>query len=239
MKIELSETKLFNIGQVCENLIEEFPQITVSKIRYLESQGLLTPTRTESGYRKFSTSDLDKLVWILRQQRDYFVPLKTIKERLDKKGFDFETDEMPEKSDSDRKFEEDPITTGISLDIKGLAKASGVPLEKIEELNELGVIKGRKVGNKQIFEGEALITVRSAKRLFELGMEVRHLRMYLVAAQREAGVIEQLLSAKSKSEDLKSRVEAKRELNEVVALGREIHKCLLKLSLGTSAETFH
>ena len=231
MKIELSETKLFNIGQVCENLIEEFPQITVSKIPYLESQGLLTPTRTESGYRKFSTSDLDKLVWILRQQRDYFVPLKTIKERLDKKGFDFETDEMPEKSDSDRKFEEDPITTGISLDIKGLAKASGVPLEKIEELNELGVIKGRKVGNKQIFEGEALITVRSAKRLFELGMEVRHLRMYLVAAQREAGVIEQLLSAKSKSEDLKSRVEAKRELNEVVALGREIHKCLLKLSL--------
>ena len=231
MKIELSETKLFNIGQVCENLIEEFPQITVSKIRYLESQGLLTPTRTESGYRKFSTSDLDKLVWILRQQRDYFVPLKTIKERLDKKGFDFETDEMPEKSDSDRKFVEDPITTGISLDIKGLAKASGVPLEKIEELNELGVIKGRKVGNKQIFEGEALITVRSAKRLFELGMEVRHLRMYLVAAQREAGVIEQLLSAKSKSEDLKSRVEAKRELNEVVALGREIHKCLLKLSL--------
>ena len=231
MKIELSETKLFNIGQVCENLIEEFPQITVSKIRYLESQGLLTPTRTESGYRKFSTSDLDKLVWILRQQRDYFVPLKTIKERLDKKGFDFETDEMPEKSDSDRKFEEDPITTGISLDIKGLAKASGVPLEKIEELNELGVIKGRKVGNKQIFEGEALITVRSAKRLFELGMEVRHLRMYLVAAQREAGVIEQLLSAKSKSGDLKSRVEAKRELNEVVALGREIHKCLLKLSL--------
>ena len=231
MKIELSETKLFNIGQVCENLIEEFPQITVSKIRYLESQGLLTPTRTESGYRKFSTSDLDKLVWILRQQRDYFVPLKTIKERLDKKGFDVETDEMPEKSDSDRKFEEDPITTGISLDIKGLAKASGVPLEKIEELNELGVIKGRKVGNKQIFEGEALITVRSAKRLFELGMEVRHLRMYLVAAQREAGVIEQLLSAKSKSEDLKSRVEAKRELNEVVALGREIHKCLLKLSL--------
>tara|TARA_A100001037_G_scaffold83147_1_gene75226 strand:+ start:17958 stop:18671 length:714 start_codon:yes stop_codon:yes gene_type:complete len=231
LKIELSETKLFNIGQVCENLIEEFPQITVSKIRYLESQGLLTPTRTESGYRKFSTSDLDKLVWILRQQRDYFVPLKTIKERLDKKGFDFETDEMPEKSDSDRKFEEDPITTGISLDIKGLAKASGVPLEKIEELNELGVIKGRKVGNKQIFEGEALITVRSAKRLFELGMEVRHLRMYLVAAQREAGVIEQLLSAKSKSEDLKSRVEAKRELNEVVALGREIHKCLLKLSV--------
>ena len=85
---------------------------------------------------------------------------------------------------------------------------------------------------KQIFEGEALITVRSASAFFELGMEVRHLRMYLVAAQREAGVIEQLLSAKSKSEDLKSRVEAKRELNEVVALGREIHKCLLKLSLG-------
>ena len=76
-----------------------------------------------------------------------------------------------------------------------------------------------------------MLTIKSAKRLFELGMEVRHLRMYLVAAQREAGVIEQLLAAKAKSGDLKSRVEAKRELDEVVTLGREIHKCLLKLSL--------
>ena len=227
----MSEKKFFNIGQVCENLAEEFPEVTVSKIRYLESQGLIDPVRTESGYRKFSKEDLEKLVWILRQQRDYFVPLKKIKERLDRNAVDLQTSKAGGDSTPGKEFEENPITTGISLDSKGLAKASGVSLEKVDELTELGVIRGRRVGNKEIFEGEALLTIKSAKRLFELGMEVRHLRMYLVAAQREAGVIEQLLAAKAKSGDLKSRVEAKRELDEVVTLGREIHKCLLKLSL--------
>jgi len=228
----LSEQELFNISQVCENLIGEFPELTVSKIRYLESQGLISPLRTESGYRKFSTDDLEQLVWILRQQRDYFVPLRTLKERLERNGVDFKSSAESNTSDSKVVGGKDPVVTGISLDIDGLSRASGVPTEKIQELIELGVVKGRQVGSKEIFEGDSLLTIRSAKRLFELGMETRHLRMYLVAAQREAGVIEQLLSAKTKSGDVESRTEAKRELDEVVVLGREIHKCLLKLSLG-------
>ena len=235
----MSEHELFNISQVCESLIEEFPELTVSKIRYLESQGLLEPVRTESGYRKFSTVDLAKLEWILRQQRDYFVPLKIIKERIRRTGIDVESAAEYQKTDLEVSENKPAVTSGISLDIEGLSRASGLPTEKIEELIELGVVKGRKVGSKEIFEGDALLTIKSAKRLFELGMETRHLRMYLVAAQREAGVIEQLFSAKTKSGDIESRSEAKRELDEVVTLGREIHKCLLKLSLGISAETFH
>ena len=227
----MSEHELFNISQVCESLIEEFPELTVSKIRYLESQGLLEPVRTESGYRKFSTVDLAKLEWILRQQRDYFVPLKIIKERIRRTGIDVESATEYQKTDLEVSENKPAVTSGISLDIEGLSRASGLPTEKIEELIELGVVKGRKVGSKEIFEGDALLTIKSAKRLFELGMETRHLRMYLVAAQREAGVIEQLFSAKTKSGDVESRSEAKRELDEVVTLGREIHKCLLKLSL--------
>ena len=228
----MSEHELFNISQVCESLIEEFPELTVSKIRYLESQGLLEPVRTESGYRKFSTVDLAKLEWILRQQRDYFVPLKIIKERIRRTGIDVESAAEYQKTDLEVSENKPAVTSGISLDIEGLSRASGLPTEKIEELIELGVVKGRKVGSKEIFEGDALLTIKSAKRLFELGMETRHLRMYLVAAQREAGVIEQLFSAKTKSGDVESRSEAKRELDEVVTLGREIHKCLLKLALG-------
>ena len=227
----MSEHELFNISQVCESLIEEFPELTVSKIRYLESQGLLEPVRTESGYRKFSTVDLAKLEWILRQQRDYFVPLKIIKERIRRTGIDVESAAEYQKTDLEVSENKPAVTSGISLVIEGLSRASGLPTEKIEELIELGVVKGRKVGSKEIFEGDALLTIKSAKRLFELGMETRHLRMYLVAAQREAGVIEQLFSAKTKSGDIESRSEAKRELDEVVTLGREIHKCLLKLSL--------
>ena len=227
----MSEHELFNISQVCESLIEEFPELTVSKIRYLVSQGLLEPVRTESGYRKFSTVDLAKLEWILRQQRDYFVPLKIIKERIRRTGIDVESAAEYQKTDLEVSENKPAVTSGISLDIEGLSRASGLPTEKIEELIELGVVKGRKVGSKEIFEGDALLTIKSAKRLFELGMETRHLRMYLVAAQREAGVIEQLFSAKTKSGDIESRSEAKRELDEVVTLGREIHKCLLKLSL--------
>ena len=225
------EQELFNISQVCESLIGEFPELTVSKIRYLESQGLVNPLRTESGYRKFSTDDVEQLVWILRQQRDYFVPLRTLKERLERNGVDFNSTAESNTSDSKAAAEKGPVVTGISLDIDGLFRASGVPTEKIQELIELGVLKGRQVGSKEIFEGDSLLTIRSAKRLFELGMETRHLRMYLVAAQREAGVIEQLFSAKTKSGDSESRTEARRELDEVVVLGREIHKCLLKLSL--------
>ena len=227
----MSEQELFNISQVCESLIEEFPELTVSKIRYLESQGLVEPTRTQSGYRKFSAIDLAKLEWILRQQRDYFVPLKVIKERLERTGIEVKSDNENQKSDSKVSGKKPPVVSGISLDIEGLSTASGLETEKIQELIELGVVKGRRVGSKEIFEGEALLTIKSAKRLFELGMETRHLRMYLVAAQREAGVIEQLFSAKTKSGDVESRSEAKRELDEVVILGREIHKCLLKLSL--------
>ena len=227
----MSEHELFNISQICESLIEEFPELTVSKIRYLESQGLLEPGRTASGYRKFSTVDLAKLEWILRQQRDYFVPLKIIKERIRRTGIDVESAAEYQKTDLEVSENKPAVTSGISLDIEGLSRASGLPTEKIEELIELGVVKGRKVGSKEIFEGDALLTIKSAKRLFELGMETRHLRMYLVAAQREAGVIEQLFSAKTKSGDIESRSEAKRELDEVVTLGREIHKCLLKLSL--------
>ena len=214
----MSEHELFNISQVCESLIEEFPELTVSKIRYLESQGLLEPVRTESGYRKFSTVDLAKLEWILRQQRDYFVPLKIIKERIRRTGIDVESAAEYQKTDLEVSENKPAVTSGISLDIEGLSRASGLPTEKIEELIELGVVKGRKVGSKEIFEGDALLTIKSAKRLFELGMETRHLRMYLVAAQREAGVIEQLFSAKTKSGDIESRSEAKRELDEVVTL---------------------
>ncbi len=227
----MSDQELFNISQVCESLIGEFPDLTVSKIRYLDSQGLLNPVRTEAGYRKFSTADLEQLVWILRQQRDYFVPLGTLKERLESNAIDLKSTTESNSEDIKAVGSKASLVSGISLDIEGLSRASGLPTEKIQELIELGVVKGRQVGSKEIFEGDSLLTIKSAKRLFELGMETRHLRMYLVAAQREAGVIEQLFSAKTKSGDAESRTEARKELTEVVILGREIHKCLLKLSL--------
>ena len=157
----MSEHELFNISQVCESLIEEFPELTVSKIRYLESQGLLEPVRTESGYRKFSTVDLAKLEWILRQQRDYFVPLKIIKERIRRTGIDVESAAEYQKTDLEVSENKPAVTSGISLDIEGLSRASGLPTEKIEELIELGVVKGRKVGSKEIFEGDACLLYTS------------------------------------------------------------------------------
>ena len=113
----MSEQELFNISQVCERLIGEFPELTVSKIRYLESQGLVNPVRTESGYRKFSTGDLEQLVWVLRQQRDYFVPLGTLKERLERNGVDFESSAESDNLNSKATDSKDPVVTGISLSL--------------------------------------------------------------------------------------------------------------------------
>ena len=127
----MSEQELFNISQVCESLIGEFPDLTVSKIRYLDSQGLLNPVRTEAGYRKFSTADLEQLVWILRQQRDYFVPLGTLKERLESNAIDLKSTTESNSEDIKAVGSKASLVSGISLDIEGLSRASGLPTEKI------------------------------------------------------------------------------------------------------------
>ena len=226
----MSYKELFNIGIVLERLKEEFPELTISKIRYLESQGLVTPTRSEAGYRKFSEADLKKIVWVLRQQRENFYPLKTLRIKADSFNHDFLLKAHNQESPEDR-TEPNVVVSSISLDLNELSTASGMEVGEIQKLVDMGLIEERLVGEKKIFDGECILMIRSVKRLLEFGLEIRHLRMYLVSAQREAGIIEQLFSAKLHDGRPESIEKNRQNLDEIIVLGREIHKRLLKRSL--------
>ena len=247
-----------SIGEVLSLLKEEHEDLTISKIRFLESQGLIEPERTPSGYRKFSNDDVDRLRWVLSQQRDNFMPLKVIKRHLDKEGFDpaAEVGERPmaellpepslfserEISGSRATEESEPIAPqaaavlgSVSLTAGELAEASGTDLGFVGELEKLGLISPMRGVERSVFDDEALLVAKAAAAFVAQGMEVRHLRMYKVAADREAGIFAQLRAA-ALSKGGSSAAAARDDLAELVAQGDVIRRSLLrsefKLPLG-------
>jgi len=220
----------FGIGQVLERLREEFPDLTLSKIRYLESQGLVRPDRSPSGYRQFAQSDLARLVWILRQQREYFLPLKVIRGILDRAGGVVPESES-EVGGSQTSADQERMVGSVRMTLEELAATLSVPPDVVARLEHHGLVVAQPAGRTRVYDESALLAGRMAVRLLGLGLDVRHLRMYLIAAQREAGILEQLLVARVASGDSASRKSAQHDLEEVVAVGSRLHQLLLRRSL--------
>lgn len=295
-------------------LKEEHADVTISKIRFFESQGLIDPERTPSGYRKFYDSDIDRLRWILVQQRDHFLPLKVIKRRMEEKGFDplaevavvdepipeptlftrtpdpvepetvepapgsveveaaDEADtaapetavepepeaeptsaaepESPAEPEPDPGpepvevppapaiAEGDPLDTptgSVSLSPRELAESAGVDLGLIGDLARLGLIETVAGGEGQTYDHEALVVAKAAGVFIARGVEPRHLRMFKVSADRESGVLAQLVSARLKKGGETQQV-ARAELNELVALGEAIHRSILRRNFGNQLD---
>lgn len=226
-----------SIGEVLQLLQEEFPDITVSKIRFLESRGLIEPERTPSGYRKFYDSDVERLRWILTQQKVHFLPLKVIRERLDEEDLDAPDGEVPVTDEATpavpppprrRRLESRPRT--LALSATELAQRSGLAPADVRELARLGMIVATSWGDDLVYDDEALAVASLAGRCKAFGIDARHLRMYKVAAEREAGVYEQLLVPllKRSKSDRSAAVERLEELAEV---GEELRSAMLRLAL--------
>jgi len=241
-----------SIGEVLSLLSTEHSDLTISKIRFLESQGLISPQRTPSGYRKFFEADIERLNWILVQQRDHFLPLKEIKRRLvagevppsalravavgsdgppDTPSLfasrdDEEGDEAPSE-DTDGSVESAEDST--SLTAEELARAAGSNVDHIYELQRLGLIaptsRSHDHSAEAVFDQEALLVVRTVAALTERGIPARNLRMFKVAADREAGVYEQLLGA-LKARGATARLRS--ELTQIVELTESLHRLLLR-----------
>jgi DNA-binding transcriptional MerR regulator len=223
------------IGEVIERLSEEFPDITVSKVRFLESQGLVEPGRTPSGYRQFTTGDVDLLRWVLRQQREHFLPLKVIRKVLEGTGGrvpepDGEVDES-EVSPFRERGRSRRFVGSVSVSLEELAVTGGVDPAVVAQLERLGLLVGHEAGSAIVYDGEALHVVRLVARFLELGVDARHLRMFLVGAQREAGVLEQALLPRLRGDD-RSRREVRAQLDELVDAGSQLREILLRRSLG-------
>ena len=228
-----------SIGQVLDLLKDEFSDISISKIRFLESQGLIDPERNQSGYRKFTEADINRLRWILEQQRDHFLPLKVIKARIDGEDFE-EEDGSGESIDgeaaarSSRTGRPNPLDTGavsVSLTLDELASASGLSRSKIVELEKFGLIEPLDDGALSHYGAEAVIVAKVAAGFLAHGLEPRHLRAYKSAAEREAGLLEQRIMPLVMQRTPKSRKQSQDVLVELINLGSELRLSLLRGAL--------
>ncbi|MDH3707378.1 MAG: MerR family transcriptional regulator [Acidimicrobiia bacterium] len=219
---DVSDQRRRSIGDVLALLEDEFPDISISKIRYLESQGLVSPSRAESGYRQFDDDDVALLRWVLRQQRDHFLPLRVIRDKLLAGDLD---DQTSTAAPASRRPSPAAIDTTVSLDADELARAAGLDPTQVEELESYRLLEPIRVGRTVRYDGSALLMARLAARFAELGMEARHLRMYKVAADREAGVLAQLMAPLVGSDEADDR------LRELVDLGGDVRALLLRREL--------
>jgi DNA-binding transcriptional MerR regulator len=247
----VTERPFLSIGEVLELLKEEFPDVTISKIRFLESQGLLDPERTPSGYRKFYENDVTRLRWILEQQRDHFLPLKVIKDRI--LAGTTEALAAPHAGEPEVEpgtepvatIEQDPIVppkrlgasplvaglSAASLTISELASAARLEVAAIQELERYGLLTGRPVAGQVYYDEEALVVARLAAAFARHGVEARHLRMYKTAAEREAGFYEQVVLPLVKQRNPTARRQAVETLEDLTRLGEGMRSAFLRGAL--------
>jgi DNA-binding transcriptional MerR regulator len=208
--------RLLRIGEVVNRLTEEFPDISISKIRYLEDEGLLTPTRTQGGYRLFGEQDLDRLQTILRLQRDEFLPLRVIKDELD----------APSAKERKRRR---PAVLGaeeetVSLD--ELCERAGISRELAKELEDFGLLAPHGSGTEKRFLESDIDVAATCAQLSGFGVAPRNLRTFRTATSRQAALLEQLFAPALRGRNVERRAQALRDLQQLAELGGELSSLL-------------
>jgi DNA-binding transcriptional MerR regulator len=213
------------IGEVLGVLREEFPDVTISKIRFLEEQGLVEPDRTPSGYRKFSTAHVERLRRVLLLQRDHFLPLRVIREQLDAGAPGAGAPvlevppfvrQVPDPADADRADE--------PLDAAGLARRAGTTEQLVAELGRHGLVRPGPHGGYGL---DDLEVARAAAALAQHGVEPRHLRTFRTAADKEVDLVRQVVAPLRRSARPGSTGEAADTAREVAAACLRLHAALV------------
>ena len=210
--------RLLTIGSVCDRLKAEFPDISISKIRYLEDQGLLTPKRTRGGYRLFGEDDVERLETILRLQRDEFLPLRVIREEL-----------AAGAATARRRRARSLAEDDAGIDLHDLCERAGVQPTRVRELVEFGLLEPRDEGYT-----EADVEIAAVcERLAGFGLGPRHLRTFRSTADRQSGLLEAVVAPALRSrnaerrraglEDLQALTEAATELSQLL-FARNVRK---------------
>jgi DNA-binding transcriptional MerR regulator len=232
------------IGEVLTRLRPEFPDVSISKIRFLESEGLIDPERTPSGYRKFSLGDVDRLRYILAAQRDHYYPLKVIKQNLEAMARGLEPAAVAGGSArAPRTIQAVPAeaapgdfapgSPSTSADIRmtsaELAASAGLDEAQLAALVSFGLVRPRP--GTDFFDADALTVATTAAQLASFGLEPRHLRAFKAAADREVGMIEQIVSPQSRQRDDQAHARAAEMEGELAALSVRLHTALVKIGL--------
>jgi DNA-binding transcriptional MerR regulator len=195
----------FGIGDVIAQLRAEFPDISVSKIRFLEAEGLIQPARSPSGYRKFGPADVARLRYILTAQRDRYLPLRVIKDQL----------------------EADQAQSGSPLTRSQLLDAAGIDERSLAELEEFGLVlrSGRQ------YPPEAVEAVRAIMALGRYGVQARHLRVLRASADRETALIEQVVAPILRQRNPGARDRAATSARDIASLVLTVHAALIEMTL--------
>lgn len=212
-------TRMETIGAVCARLRDEFPDVSISKIRYLEDQGLIAPRRTPGGYRLFDEEDVDRLRTILRLQRDEFLPLRVIRQQLASPA----ARTRLSRPSADREEER--------LDLAALCARAGITADLARDLEEYGLIEssGRR-GDGRYAASEADIALVCG-RLAAFGVSARHLRAFRLGADRAAALIEQLVAPALRSRAPERRRAGLDQLQALGDLAQDLSQLLLRRAL--------
>ncbi len=231
-----------NIGQVLDHLRGDFPGVTISKIRFLEDQGLIKPERTQSGYRKFSGDDVDRLRYILRMQRDHYLPHKVIGEHLDAidrglepPAIDGVVPTVPQvalAADGLPSPESFRTTSDVRLSRRELIKIAEISEDQLVELEQFALISSRPGTGH--YDTDALIVAQTARQLADFGFEPRHLRAFKTAADREVGMVEQVVAPLQRGRDAAAKGRIEDAVGEIAALSVRLHATLVKAGLHRS-----
>jgi DNA-binding transcriptional MerR regulator len=230
-----------SIGQALAELTAEFPDedIKESKLRFLEAEGLVEPERTPSGYRKYSTQDMERLRYIIRAQREHYLPLKVIREHLDAMDRGLEppgpnggptvpAGVLGEGTAAAELLRSDRSDVRISR--RELIKTAEISEELLEQLENFGLVHTR-AGSRQHYDADALVVARTAGALAAFGIEPRHLRAFKTAADREVGLVEQVVTPLRRSREDGAEGRAAQAVDEIAALSLRLHATLVRSGL--------
>ena len=240
-----------SIGSVLGQLRADFPDVTISKIRFLESEGLVQPERTAAGYRQFSAADVQRLRYVLTAQRDHYLPLRVIKEHLDAMDRgepEGPPDSRPERLTDGHRSRSPRSLVGVPSqapsDLAGpegldaadsvrmtqeeLLAAAGIGRKELTELEQFGLVRPGPAG---FYDSDAVLVARTARAMTDFGLEPRHLRAFRASADREVGLLAQIVSPMIRQRDPDARARADEVVRELAMLSVRLHALLVKAGL--------
>jgi len=221
--------KSLTIGAVCKQIEREFPDISISKIRYLEDQKLLAPRRTRGGYRLYGPDDVQRLRTILRLQRDEFLPLRVIRQELASGRAEPEVDRASPAAEPRalRRVTVVRKTPESLYSLEEIIEDTGASAELVKELEDYSIVKGQKEGSETLYDETEREIVKAVAELAKFGVGGRNLRVFRTSADREASLLEQILASALKSRNPDRRREAVEALDNLAAVASHLKHLLL------------
>ena len=224
--------KALTIGAVVKQLEREFPDISISKVRYLEDQKLLSPRRTAGGYRLYAPADVDRLRTILRLQRDEFLPLRVIRQELAAGRTETEApgSGAPAAAEATRSPRRATVALrgpGSLFRLEQVLDDTGADAGLVKELEDYGVIKGERRDGETFYDDTEREIVRAVTELKRYGVGGRNLRVFRTSADRESALLEQILAPALRSRNPERRKEAVEALENLAAIASHLKHLLL------------